>query len=49
MACPVEALDGVVEDALGDEERGGVAVLFVLDDARHALDALQHFGVGAAP
>ena len=43
---PRDALDRVVEHALGHQERGGVAMLFVLDHARHALHALHHFRIG---
>ena len=34
--------DFVLEDLLGHQEGGGVAMLFVLHDARDALDALHH-------
>ena len=35
----------VDEDLLGHLERGGVAMLFVLHHARHALDALHHLRI----
>ena len=42
----IERADGIVEDLLGDEEGGGVAVLFVLDHAGDAGHALHHLGIG---
>ena len=37
-----------LKDLLGDEERGGVAMLFVFDDAGDALHGFHHLRIGRA-
>ena len=50
LAAPADgaAFGFVLEEFLGDLERGGVAMLFVLHHARDALDAFHHFRIGVA-
>jgi hypothetical protein len=38
----------VVEHALGHQEGGGVPMLLVLHDSRHALNRIEQLGVGIA-
>ena len=43
-----ELRDFVAEDFFGDEECGGVAMLFVLHDASDALNGFHHLGIAGA-